>query len=95
VSPADVGSDTHAITLAWEATPADDLVLAFDATGVAQGARGEVPWRFGRPAPAAPLPVARGARLVVEGRDLGATIEVTLRGHRSTITTDGFRRAGQ
>ena len=95
VSPADVGSDTHAITLAWEATPADDLVLAFDAPGVAQGARGEVPWRFGRPAPAAPLPVARGAPLVVEGRDLGATIEVTLRGHRSTITTDGFRRAGQ
>jgi len=76
-SPADVGSDTRAVTLAWEAPPADDLVLAFDAPGVAQGARGEVLWRFGRPAPVAPLPVARGAPLVIEGRDLGATIEVT------------------
>lgn len=57
-------------------TPPEDLILVFDARGVAAGFHGEIPYRFGRAEPFPPEP-ARGAPTGMNGSNFGRPIRMT------------------
>lgn len=69
---ASVVTETYRLT--FEGVPAQDLVLHVDGEGAGLGFHGQVPYRFGRPAPRVPVPSATGPGPVRHGVDVGASI---------------------
>jgi hypothetical protein len=68
---------TEVYELSFAAVPAGDLVLRVDGEVDDMGFHVKVPYRFGRPAPSGPRPVANGPSSSHGGRDLGPSIPLT------------------
>ena len=73
--PSSPGSihDTE-LLLAFATLPTDDLVLVVTLEREGYGLHAEVPYRFGRPEPRRPVPVAEGPSVRLGGRNLGPSV---------------------
>lgn len=69
---ASVVTEPYRVTFAG--VPEHDLVLHVDGEGAGLGFHGQVPYRFGRPAPQVPVPSATDQGPVRHGVDVGASI---------------------
>jgi hypothetical protein len=70
----EAGVVRETLELAFDATPAADLVLRVDGDTEGLGFHFQVPYRFGRPAPEAAAPAATGPAFQKGGKSLGGTI---------------------
>jgi hypothetical protein len=70
------------IEVEYPSTPTKDLVVELDAREGDEVAHVTLTHRFGRPAPAAPMPVFSGPAVVIGGVDLGPVHLGGLRAHR-------------
>lgn len=60
--------------LSYARTPDDDVLLSVDGDSESMGVHGRATFRFGRPEPLGPRPVADGPGLVLGGRDYGRAV---------------------
>ena len=68
------GVDEKVFVVAFPRPPAEDLVLAADVRTVSFTAHGEDRFRFGRPAPQSPMPVADGPEIEINGKKIGRPV---------------------
>jgi len=68
-----------ALEVALDRVPADDLVAVIHSASERGGLHAEPRFRFGRPAPAAPVPPRARRPVLVGGRDFGAPVAMPRR----------------
>jgi hypothetical protein len=72
--PSQQASNEYEYELSYSHTPSEDVLLAVDGDSEAMGVHGRAWFRFGRPEPTGPRPVADGPPLVIGGRNFGSPV---------------------